>query len=273
MAKVYLSPPYHYFNRCAVEGCDETTHNNLYLDELEPYLTACGIDWRRGPRRTPRSAEDGNLLMQRAVRESDDWGADVHYVSHTNAFDGTVRGCRPMIYPGSARGRRLAQLLTERRRAIYDGPVSLTERSDLYELRMPAAASYYEEHVFHDNEADAAWFHDHLRAVAEQTARGLCDYFGLPFVDPYGQPQPAPAGDMAEVRLPVLRRGDEGDAVRAAMAVLRDGGWYALPLATGDKVFGPEMEAAVKRLQRARGLTADGIVGTQTWPRLLGMDG
>ena len=48
MAKVYLSPAYHRFNRCAVEGCDETTHNNLYLDELEPYLTACGIDFRRG---------------------------------------------------------------------------------------------------------------------------------------------------------------------------------------------------------------------------------
>ena len=32
MAKVYLSPAYHYFNRCAVPGCDETTHNNLYID-------------------------------------------------------------------------------------------------------------------------------------------------------------------------------------------------------------------------------------------------
>ena len=277
MAKVYLSPAYHYFNRCAVAGCDETTHNNLYLDELEPYLTACGIDWRRGPRRTPRSAEDGNLLMQRAVRESDDWGADVHYVSHTNAFDGTVRGYRPMIYPGSTRGRRLAQLLMDQRRQIYDGPVSLTERSDLYELRVPAAASYYEEHVFHDNAQDARWFHENLRAIAGHTARGLCAYFDLPFTDPYAQPEPAPAPepdtdtDTAAVSLPLLRRGDASDTVRAAMTVLRDGGWYTLPLAAGDRVFGPEMEAAVRRLQRAHGLTADGIVGAATWPRLLGL--
>ena len=55
------------------------------------------------------------------------------------------------------------------------------------------------------------------------------------------------------------------------MAVLRDGGWYALPLAAGDKVFGPEMEAAVKRLQQAKKLTADGIVGKDTWPALLGL--
>lgn len=92
MPKVYLSPAYHYWNPCAVAGCDETTHNNLYLDVLEPYLAACGIQYKRGPRRTPKSGEDGDALMLQAVRESDAWGADVHYVSHTNAANGGVRG-------------------------------------------------------------------------------------------------------------------------------------------------------------------------------------
>ena len=46
MPKVYLSPAYHYWNPCAVAGCDETTHNNLYLDVLEPYLAACGIQYK-----------------------------------------------------------------------------------------------------------------------------------------------------------------------------------------------------------------------------------
>ena len=91
MPKVYLSPAYHYWNPCAVAGCDETTHNNLYLDVLEPYLAACGIQYKRGPRRTPKSGEDGDALMLQAVRESDAWGADVHYVSHTNAANGGVR--------------------------------------------------------------------------------------------------------------------------------------------------------------------------------------
>ena len=94
MPKGYLSPAYHYWNPCAVAGCDETTHNNLYLDVLEPYLAACGIQYKRGPRRTPKSGEDGDALMLQAVRESDAWGADVHYVSHTNAANGGVRGYR-----------------------------------------------------------------------------------------------------------------------------------------------------------------------------------
>ena len=84
-------------------------------------------------------------------------------------------------------------------------------------------------------------------------------------------PAPAPAPDVAAVTLPVLRRGDRSDAVRGAMVVLRDGGWYTLPLAAGDKTFGPEMEAAVKRLQQAKKLTADGIVGKDTWPAPLGL--
>ena len=58
MPKVYLSPAYHYWNPCAVAGCDETTHNNLYLDVLEPYLAPAassisgGHDGRPSPVRT-----------------------------------------------------------------------------------------------------------------------------------------------------------------------------------------------------------------------------
>ena len=157
MAKVYLSAPLHWYNKCAVAGCDENTHNNEYLDELEVYLHAAGIETKRGYRRPPcDSTTDGDELMIQNVRESDAWGADVHYISHTTAFNGTVRGYRPMIFPGSERGKRLAELMIAERKKIYDQPISLTERSDLYELRVPNAASYYEEHVFHDNAADAS---------------------------------------------------------------------------------------------------------------------
>ena len=189
MAKVYLSPAYHRFNPCAVSGCDETTHNNLYLDALEPFLTACGIQWQRGPRRTPKSEEDGTALMMQAVAESDAFGADVHYVSHTNAStnsvgEGTVAGCRPIIYTGSQRGEALAGFMAARRAEVYDGPITLNRRADLYELRKPRAVSFYEEHVFHDNPADARWFHDHLTDVARSAAKGLCDYFGIVFREP-----------------------------------------------------------------------------------------
>lgn len=65
---------------------------------------------------------------------------------------------------------------------------------------------------------------------------------------------------------PLLRRGDIGKAVGEAQAVLKRLGLY-----TGrvDDDFGPRMEAAVKAFQRARGLSADGVVGQNTWAALL----
>ena len=169
MAKVYLSAPYHWYNACAIAGCDENSHNNQYLDVLEKHLHACGIETKRGYRRPPKdSTTDGDELMIQAVNESDAWGADIHYISHTNAFNGTVRGYRPMIYPGSARGKKLADCILKYRKQIYDQPIRLSETDEWYELRVPAAASYYEEHVFHDNSEDAQWFHNHMEEIAQE---------------------------------------------------------------------------------------------------------
>lgn len=212
MPKVYLSPAYHWFNDCSIKGCDETTHNNLYMDELEPFLTACGIEWKRGPRRVPKSNENGTELMHKAVRESNEWGADVHYVSHTNAFDGTVRGYRPIIYPGSEGGEKLADCIIAERRKIYDGPIRLNTRDDLYETRVPKAVSYYEEHVFHDNIEDATWFHNNLREIARSTCKGMCAYFGIPFVDPYDKPQAEDGNKLYRVQVGAFRVKENADA-------------------------------------------------------------
>lgn len=192
MAKVYLSPAYHRFNPCAVAGCDETTHNNLYMDEVEVFLTACGIEWKRGPRRVPKSAEDGNVLMRQAVAEANEWGCDIYYISHTNASTnladgigtGKAKGYRPIIYEGSPRGEALGAIMVKWRKDIYDGAVQLNRRADLYELRVTYAVSFYEEHVFHDNPEDAQWFHDNLRNIARNAVQAMCEYLGVPFVEP-----------------------------------------------------------------------------------------
>ncbi len=203
MPKIYLSPAYHKWNPCAVAGCDETTHNNLYLDELEPFLRACGIEYKRGPRRVPKSDENGTVLMNAAIRESNAYRPDIHYVSHTNAANGTVRGYRPMIYPGSADGRRLAESIIKFRREIYNQPIILKETAEWAELRETVAVAYYEEHVFHDNAEDAGWFHANLRNIAKQTCKGFCEYLGVQFIDPYeGQLPTPPAAPPATPAVP-----------------------------------------------------------------------
>ena len=63
----------------------------------------------------------------------------------------------------------------------------------------------------------------------------------------------------------VKRRATEIFPVRTLQQLLRARNH---PVAV-DGIFGPNTEAAVKAFQQSNGLTADGIVGSQTWPKLV----
>ena len=60
-----------------------------------------------------------------------------------------------------------------------------------------------------------------------------------------------------------LRRGDSGSAVEKVQQALMDAG-FPLPRGGADSFFGEETESAVKNYQRARGLSADGVIGPIT---------
>ena len=198
--KVYLSPAMHMANPCVYprpdgKQCYEALENNEYIDILEPILNRCGIETKRGYRRTPMNGDNGDAIMKQNVRESDAWGADVHYVSHTNGSadgKGNSRGCHPMYYTYSKNGKKLGQIMVKYRKQIYPRTVKLVASSKWYELYKPKAVSFYEEHVFHDNMEDATWFHTHMKEIAESAAKGLCEYFGIPYVEPAAPVTPEP---------------------------------------------------------------------------------
>ena len=73
-------------------------------------------------------------------------------------------------------------------------------------------------------------------------------------------PTTNPVGDW-----PVFKNGDTGPEVFAIQYLLRAEG-YSL---SADGKFGPQTTAAVKNFQQTRGLTADGIVGPNTWKALI----
>ena len=61
------------------------------------------------------------------------------------------------------------------------------------------------------------------------------------------------------------RNGDRGEGVRAVQTALTARGASV----TVDGIFGSGTQAAVERFQDAKGLTVDGVVGLDTWSRLL----
>ena len=71
---------------------------------------------------------------------------------------------------------------------------------------------------------------------------------------------------MVNVALPMLRKGDKNDSVWALQILLTGKGYS---LGTIDSDFGPKTELAVKNFQKRQQIEVDGIVGTDTWSRLL----
>ena len=178
MPKIYLSPAAHaHDNPCSYDrkNCGENVHCNLYMDELEPYLRACGMDVKRASK---ANTGDG---IRVSVREANDWGADLYYVAHTNAGGGCRNGI--MIYSEDI--RPWAEKLRKRRLEVYPRRSNISINPNLYEINQTKAPCLYEELVFHDNLEDITWLHTHLREMAEATAKAFCDIFGVKFIDPY----------------------------------------------------------------------------------------
>ena len=67
--------------------------------------------------------------------------------------------------------------------------------------------------------------------------------------------------------MPTLKDGSTGDVVRSLQRLLTNGAsgqWNTTPGAV-DGIFGPNTKASVKAFQTWGGVTADGVVGDQTW--------
>ena len=192
MPKIYLSPAAHaHDNPCSYDrkNCGENVHCNLYMDELEPYLRACGMDVKRASK---ANTGDG---IRVSVREANDWDADLYYVAHTNAGGGCRNGI--MIY--SEDSRPWAEKLRKRRLEVYPRRSNISVNPNLYEINQTKAPCLYEELVFHDNLEDITWFHAHLREMAEATAKAFCDIFGVSFVDPYKKGEVTIMGKVVKV--------------------------------------------------------------------------
>jgi peptidoglycan hydrolase-like protein with peptidoglycan-binding domain len=102
-----------------------------------------------------------------------------------------------------------------------------------------------------------------LRSTQPSRHRLMATILSLVFVLAAVLGNVTPAAALAA--WPTVRNGDSGPNVKTVQYLLRQRG----STITADGVFGPATESAVKSFQSANGLTADGIVGADTWPKLV----
>ncbi|MEG1594134.1 MAG: N-acetylmuramoyl-L-alanine amidase [Oscillibacter sp.] len=181
MPIIYLSPSTQEGNLYVTGGGSEEYYMNLLADRLEPYLLSSGIQYRRNR---------PDMTAGSSVRESNAGEYDLHLALHSNAAPpgryGTARGIIAFYYPDSREGERAADLIADELREIYPLTSRVTTQATtrLGEVRLPNAPAVLVEIGYHDNPEDAVWVEGHLEAIAQQLARALTRFFGLPFIYP-----------------------------------------------------------------------------------------
>ncbi len=227
MPTIYLSPSTQE-NNLFVTGGSEEYYMNLIADAMIPYLNASGILYARN---TPQMNASSSIAASNAGQY------DLHVAIHSNAAPegryGTARGSIVFYYPGSAQGRRAAEIIGKNLRNIYPLPdlVSVQPSTTIGELRLTRAPSVFLELAFHDNTDDAAWLKNNINAIARNLVLSLTQYFGIPFLTPTAprQGRVDTEGGNLNIRskpnngAPILTQAYEG----APITVLNNWqGWY-----------------------------------------------
>lgn len=276
MAKkvIYLSPSSHGkgVNRGIDEGCYEDEHTRPIAEEAAKLLNATG-------KFEAVVAKPGTSMAQRCA-ESDALGADLHVPVHTNAFkDEDVRYLLFMFYEDTKEYRELFDAVRKPMEKAYPGPDAavFSVRKDLYEINQPAAKTIYCELGFHTNEIDSDFIHDE-DLVGRALAEGLAACFGEKLkaaaTKPTEKKQTTTKKETkkevktVKIELPQLEKGDKGNSVKAMQRIIIAEG-YSCGSSGADGNFGDGTLRGLKKYQKKKGLTQDGICGEKTWSKML----
>lgn len=183
MPIIYLSPSTQEWNPYITGSGSEEYNMNLLADHMIPYLNSNAIAYRRN---TP------DMTAASSIAQANQGYYDFYLALHSNASGqgeaSPVRGIIAFYYPGSAEGKRGAELIAANLRKIYPLPdkVRTQATTSLGEVRQPHFPSVLVEIGYHDNYADAMWVEGHMDSIAQQLVRALTEFFGIPFIYPSG---------------------------------------------------------------------------------------
>lgn len=171
--KVFISPSDQTANTYAGGGTTEAIQCGKIGIATKAALERCGFEV---------------MLLQYATMAekcaaSDAFGAELHMPIHSNGFNGSVTGTRIFYGVDGSEGHRAAKAILATLGPVTPGSPDMVQAYPaLYEIRVPKAPTAYIEADFHDVKAVADWIVDHTRKIAEEICKGVCDYFGVPYV-------------------------------------------------------------------------------------------
>lgn len=226
-------------------------------DELERHGVEVGMS---------RTVDEGETLQQQ-VSECNAFDPETAACIHNNAGGGD--GAEVYHHYGGGKGKILAE-------NILDEIVKIGQNSRGAKIRKNSSGQdYYAiirdtncpmaliECCFLDNKKDIQIIDTEAeqKAMGVAIAKGILKTMDINYIEPVA---------MCTLKVPVLKLGDRGEAVRA-MQNLLIGSKISCGCYGADGDFGSATDYALRRFQRAKGLEVDGICGPLSWKKLLGV--
>ena len=255
--KVYLSPSGQYANTYSYGNTTEKEQCTKIALACQAALQRCGIEALCEP----------DVEFYQRIANADAAGVDLYVPIHTNAFNGQTTGTRMFYYSVLSKGFKACKAIFPYVDELCPGTSSnIKSNPGLIELKKPKAPGAYVECDFHDVPKIAKFIIEHTTEIGEAIAHGICDYFGVKYFINESVSQ-----NTIIIELPKIFRNSSGRTVMALQALLND---YGCRGEDGEKlkvdgIAGANTIHAVKVYQDAMDLETDGIVGADTWGKLL----
>jgi N-acetylmuramoyl-L-alanine amidase len=205
MKKIYLSPSDQIYNIYAAGNTNEAVQCRKIAVALVAALERCGFQAKT-------DTTDAASMYDR-VRQSNDWGADLHIAIHTNAHNGQVKGTRLFCYDKTGEGYQACAAIMATLAPITPGESDSITVHHFYEVRDAHAPTVYLEVAFHDNKEEAAWIVDHIDEIAEAVCQGVCTHYGVDYANPEVKEQVAEEPKWYRVQVGAFRNPDYAKAL------------------------------------------------------------
>lgn len=168
--KVYLSPSSQKENLYATGNTNESAVCKKIAIAAETALKRNDYTVKRG---------STDKTVSQRVKESNEWGADLHVPIHTNAGDGD--GTLVMCFTGNTGNKYVKAIYAEVAALSPGKDDGIKVRTNLAEITGTKATCVYVECEFHDNTGLAKWIISHTTEIGEAIARAICKADGKKF--------------------------------------------------------------------------------------------
>lgn len=282
----------HNFQAIGARGIiDETIEDRKVKEAVIKYLAYIG----HGVMDVTPGNCDVNSDLAYGVNKANEWVADlfisIHFNKAYSSYEGAI-GTETWIYKAGNDTEELARRIANNIATLGFKNRGVKVSNSLYELRKTNMPAVIVEVCFVEATEDVRLYNEKGydtigRLIAEAIGNKKIKET-TPVVQAPEQVKEAPKpsynfrslqgyigvsqdnipGPITLSKCPLLKRGSTGNVVRWLQERLN---FLGFNCGSVDGIFGEKTRAAVTAFQSSRGLSADGVVGQNTWRKLLGL--